>query len=159
MFDNVNDILLRVFTSLTTHYIHYCCKLLDPQPVLETRHLLETPACIRDLRLVEEIQYAKAFSRSASWPWSWRVMGDLPVTSAIVSKYWKETDWRTVDPEYNTALAVWDSNTYSSLITDEVDTTPGPMPRPQSRQELIRRWDSERELLCSASRSYPNSLK
>jgi len=26
------------------------------------------------------------------------------------------------------------------------------------RQELIRRWDSERELLRSASGSYPNSL-
>jgi len=26
-------------------------------------------------------------------------------------------------------------------------------------QELIRRWDSERELLCSAPGSYLNSLK
>jgi len=27
------------------------------------------------------------------------------------------------------------------------------------QQELIRRWDRERELLRSAPRSYPNSLK
>jgi len=27
------------------------------------------------------------------------------------------------------------------------------------KQELIRRWDSERELLRSAPGSYPNSLK
>jgi len=29
----------------------------------------------------------------------------------------------------------------------------------QCTQELIRRWDSERELLHSAPGSYPNSLK
>jgi len=29
----------------------------------------------------------------------------------------------------------------------------------KSRQELIRKWDSERELLRSAPGSYPNSLK
>jgi len=29
----------------------------------------------------------------------------------------------------------------------------------QKKQELIRRWDSERELLCSTPGRYPNSLK
>jgi len=40
-----------------------------------------------------------------------------------------------------------------------METLIGPNKVAQYVQELIRRWDSERELLRSAPGSYPNSLK
>jgi len=49
----------------------------------------------------------------------------------------------------------WKLETRAKTRHTNVETEP----RTRHEQELTRKWDSERELLCSAPRKLPNSLK
>jgi len=48
---------------------------------------------------------------------------------------------------------------FTIVVYDNILFTGVIKPVANKRQELIKRWDSERELLRSAPGSYPNSLK
>ena len=83
-------------------------------------------------------------------PGRWILQSDLMTKASFVAA-------QDSDPYISTGrTGNWTTRGYANSRTGQLAVS---QMSPKEQQELIRRWDSERELLRSAPGSYPNSLK